>query len=120
MWKTSCIIPVLKKPHPGELNDYRPVALKLHIVKAMERVLLHNMRPQVCHALDPLQFAYRENVGVKKAIIYMLHRSLSHLDRGSGAVRIIFLDYFSAFNTIQSLLLREKPIKMGVDSQLVV
>ncbi|RXN16542.1 chymotrypsin-like elastase family member 2A [Labeo rohita] len=26
-WKTTCIIPVPKKPHPGELNDYRPIAL---------------------------------------------------------------------------------------------
>lgn len=50
----------------------------------------------------------------------MLHQSLSHLDRGSGAVRIIFLDFCSAFNTIQSLLLREKLMKMGVGSHLVV
>lgn len=25
-----------------------------------ERLLLHLLRPQVCHALDPLQFAYQE------------------------------------------------------------
>ncbi|XP_051787946.1 uncharacterized protein LOC127529166 [Erpetoichthys calabaricus] len=88
-------------------------------MKTMERLLLHHLRPQVRHALDPLQFAYQEKVGAEDTIIYMLHRSLSHLDRGSGAVRIMFLDFSSTFNTIQPLLLRDKLIEMGVDSYLV-
>ncbi|KAJ8254653.1 hypothetical protein GJAV_G00195520 [Gymnothorax javanicus] len=41
--------------------------------------------PQVCHAVDPLQFAYQEKVGVEDAILYMLHRAYSHLDRGGSA-----------------------------------
>ena len=57
LWKTSCLIPIPKKPHPSELNDFRPVALTSHICKTMERLLLHIIRPQVRHALDPLQFA---------------------------------------------------------------
>ncbi|KAI3358261.1 hypothetical protein L3Q82_003260 [Scortum barcoo] len=105
LWKTSCIIPVPKKPHPGELNDFRPVAsMTSHVMKTMERLLLHHLRPQTHHALDPLQFAYREKTGVEDAIIFLLHRSLSHLDRGSGAVRITFLDLQSAsLFTIQPL-----------------
>ena len=119
LWKTSCIVPVPKKPHPGEMNDFRPVALTSHVMKTMERLLLRHLRPQTHHALDPLQFAYREKVGVEDAIIFLLHRSLSHLDRGSGAVRITFLDFSSAFNTIQPLLLRDKLTEMGVQSHLV-
>ncbi|KAF7645166.1 hypothetical protein LDENG_00208950 [Lucifuga dentata] len=57
--------------------------------------------------------------GVKDAIIYLLHRAHSHLDQGSGAVRIIFFDFSSTFNTIQSFLLRDKLTEMGVDSHLV-
>ncbi|KAI3355419.1 hypothetical protein L3Q82_018260, partial [Scortum barcoo] len=60
-----------------------------------------------------------EKTGVEDAIIFLLHRSLSHLDRGSGAVRITFLDFSSAFNTIQPLLLRDKLTEMGVGSHLV-
>ncbi|KAI3369655.1 hypothetical protein L3Q82_025367 [Scortum barcoo] len=37
----------------------------------------------------------------------------------SGAVRITFLDFSSAFNTIQPLLLRDKLTEMGVGSHLV-
>ena len=35
LWKTSCLIPVPKKPHPSVLNDYRSVALTSHISKTM-------------------------------------------------------------------------------------
>ncbi|KAK3520838.1 hypothetical protein QTP70_034040, partial [Hemibagrus guttatus] len=66
-WRTSCIIPVPKKPRPGELNDFRPVALTSHM-KAMERVVLGHMRPQVRHVLNPLQFANQEKVGVEDTI----------------------------------------------------
>lgn len=118
-WKTSCIVPVPKKPRPKELNDYRPVALTSHVMKTMERLLLHHLRPMVSHVLDPLQFAYREKVGVDDTILYLLHRSLSHLDKANSVVRITFFDFSSAFNTIQPLLLRGKLTEMGVDPQLV-
>ncbi|KAI4898994.1 hypothetical protein NFI96_005657 [Prochilodus magdalenae] len=85
----------------------------------MERLLLNHLRPQVHHAEDPLQFAYREKVGVEDAILYLLHRTHSHLDKGGGAVRVMFFDFSSAFNTIQPLLLRDKLMKMEVDMHLV-
>ncbi|KAI4902349.1 hypothetical protein NFI96_003952 [Prochilodus magdalenae] len=85
----------------------------------MERLLLNHLRPQVHHAEDPLQFAYREKVGVEDAILYLLHRTHSHLDKGGGAVRVMFFDFSSAFSTIQPLLLRDKLMKMEVDMHLV-
>ena len=60
-----------------------------------------------------------EEGGVEDAIAYMLHKSLSHLDRASGAVKITFLDFSSAFNTIQPRILRHKLMEMGVDAHLV-
>ncbi|KAI4893552.1 hypothetical protein NFI96_004195 [Prochilodus magdalenae] len=117
-WKTTCLISVPKKAHPKELNDYRPVALTSHVMKTMERLLLNHFRPQVHHAVDPLQFAYREKVGVEDTILYLLHRAHS-LDKRGGAVRVMFFDFSSAFNTIQPLLLRDKLMKMEVDMHLV-
>ena len=119
LWKTSCLIPVPKKPHPSVLNDFRPVAITSHISKTMERLLLHILRPQVRHALDPLQFAYQEKVGVEDAIVYLMHRAHSYLDKGKGAVRIMFFDFSSAFNTIQPLRLSDKLVQMGVNAHLV-
>ncbi|KAI3362900.1 hypothetical protein L3Q82_011492, partial [Scortum barcoo] len=119
LWKTSRIVPVPKKNRPSELNDFRPVALTSHLMKKLERLFLSLLRPQVQHAQDRLQFAYQPGVGVEDAILYLLHRAHSHLDKGSGTVRILFLDFSSAFNTIQPTLLRDKLGRMGVDPQLM-
>ena len=45
---------------------------------------------------------------MEDTILYLLHKTHSHLDRGSGAVRIMFFYFSSAFNTIQPILLRDK------------
>lgn len=44
-WKMSCLIPVPKKGHPRELNDYRPVALTSHLMKVLERLVLTRLQP---------------------------------------------------------------------------
>ncbi|XP_061107787.1 receptor-interacting serine/threonine-protein kinase 4-like [Conger conger] len=41
------------------------------------------------------------------------------MDKGKGAVRIMFFDFSSAFNTIQPARLRDKLVQMGVDTHLV-
>ncbi|KAL2098435.1 hypothetical protein ACEWY4_007642 [Coilia grayii] len=78
-------------------------------MKTLERVLRLNL----------LKPAYQENVGVEDAILYLLHRVHSYLDKGGSAVRIMFFDFSSAFNTIQPLLLRDKLLWMGVEPGLV-
>lgn len=101
LWKTSCLVPVPKKGRPAALEDYRPVALTSHIMKVMERLVLAHLRPLVCPSQDPLQFAYQPHVGVDDAIIYLLQKAYSSLDRPNTSVRIMFFDFSSAFNTIQ-------------------
>ncbi|KAK1795823.1 hypothetical protein P4O66_009846 [Electrophorus voltai] len=51
--------------------------------------------------MDPLQFAYRHNRSTDDAIAHLLHTTLTHLDEGRGNyVKMLFVDYSSAFNTI--------------------
>lgn len=69
-------------------------------MKTLERLFLSLLRPQVQHAEDRLQFAYQQGVGVEDAILLMLHRAHSQLDKGSGTVKILFLGFSGAFNTI--------------------
>ncbi len=51
-------------------------------------------------SLDPLQFAYRSNRSTDDAIAFTLHTALSHLENKNTYVRMLFVDYSSAFNTI--------------------
>ncbi len=57
---------------------------------------------------DPLQFTYSEGVGVKDAILFMLHNIYSHLETTASSVRIMFFDFSSAFNTTQPHVLAHK------------
>uniref|UniRef100_A0AAV2JCD4 Rab GTPase-binding effector protein 1 n=1 Tax=Knipowitschia caucasica TaxID=637954 RepID=A0AAV2JCD4_KNICA len=66
----------------------------------MERLILTHLRSVVSPTLDPLQFAYRPNIGVEDAVIYFLQRTLSHLEPAGSAVRVMFFDFSSAFNTL--------------------
>ncbi|TWW69303.1 putative RNA-directed DNA polymerase from transposon BS [Takifugu flavidus] len=118
LWKKSCIVPVPKTPHPKELNSYRPVALTSHLMKTLERLVLNHLRPLVSSFMDPLQFAYQPSIGVDDAIIYLLHSSLTHLEKAGSTVRIMFFDFSSTFNTIQPRLLGDKLQVAGVDHHL--
>jgi hypothetical protein len=51
-------------------------------------------------ALDPLQFAYHPNRSTDDAISIAFHTALSHLDKRNIYVRMLFIDYSSAFKTI--------------------
>ncbi|KAI3374005.1 hypothetical protein L3Q82_022569, partial [Scortum barcoo] len=73
---------------------------------------------QASSFVDPLQFAYQPDIGVDDAVIYLLHTSLTHLEKAGSTVRIMFFDFSSAFNTIQPRLLGDKLQLAGVDHHL--
>ena len=50
--------------------------------------------------LDWLQFTYHPNRSTVDAISIVVHTALSHLDKRSTYLRMLFIDYSSAFNTI--------------------
>lgn len=108
IWKTSCIVPVPKKPNAKALKDLRPIALTSHVMKCFERTVLGHLRAQVSAFQDPLQFAYRGGVGTDDALLYLLHRVHSHLELTAASVRIMFFDFSSAFNTLQPNILAKK------------
>ncbi|KAI3357967.1 hypothetical protein L3Q82_002992 [Scortum barcoo] len=87
-------------------------------MKALERIVLRHLRPLVSPNMDPLQFAYQPSIGVDDAVIYLLQRSLSHLEDAGNTVRITFFDFSSAFNTIHPSLLRVKLERAGASDQL--
>jgi hypothetical protein len=56
--------------------------------------------------LDPLQFAYRPNRSIDIAISSALHTALTHLDKRNTYVKMLLMNYSSAFNTIVITKLR--------------
>src|SRR4029434_5528003 len=96
-FKQATIIPIPKKSSITCRNDYRPVALTSTIMKCFERLVRTHICSTLPNTLDPFQFAYRTNRSTDDAIALATHTTLSHLEKGNTYVRMLFVDYSSAF-----------------------
>ena len=119
-WKLSTVIPVPKKPYPKRLNDYRPVALTSILAKCMERLVCNKLMASVADRLDPLQFAYKPKRGVEDASLTLINLIAAHLEHPTNYVRILFMDFSSAFNTIQPHLLIKRLLDLDVNHTIIL
>ena len=108
--KQSTVVPVAKNSNPKTLNDFRPVALTSLIMKQFEKLVKRELVTKTESLLDPLQFAYREGRGVQDATTTLLNLVHKHLEGKKTHARLLFVDFSSAFNTIQPHVLVEKLI----------
>ncbi len=108
-----------KNSKPSCLNDYSPVALTSIVMKVFERLLKNHICSSIPVTLDSLQFAYCPNRSTDDAISHILHSSLTHTDSKNGNyVRLLFIDYSSAFNTIAPINLAFKLTDFSLNSSL--
>ncbi len=117
-FKKSVIIPVPKNSKPSCLNDYRPVALTSTVMRFWETFKETHMLLHPCY-LGPSSVCYRPNRSTDDAISQVLHSSLTHIDSKNGNyVRLLFIDYSSAFNTIVPSKLAVKLSDLGLNTTL--
>ena len=72
-------------------------------MKCFERMVMAHINTIIPETLDALQFAYHPNRSTDDAISIALHTAISHLDKRNTYVRMLFIDYSSAFNTVVPL-----------------
>ncbi|KAK1791977.1 hypothetical protein P4O66_001747 [Electrophorus voltai] len=116
-FKTT-IVPVPKKPTVSCFNDYRPVTLTSIIMKCFKKLVMRHIKTQLPPSLDPLQFTYRSNRSTDDAISTTLHLALTHLDKKGTYVRMLFIGFSSAFNTIVPQHLIRKLSLLGLNTSL--
>ena len=68
--------------------------------------------------MDKLQFAYQANRSTDDAIVTLIHDLAQHLDGDSKYARCLFIDYSSAFNTMQPHVLIERLADYNVPASL--
>ena len=125
IWKTSEIIPIPKKSPPMCMNDYRPVALRSVIMKCLEKVVKDILLRQVNQFMDNYQIAHTKNRCVEDATLSFTDYALNFLDKGNTSsvkrfVKILYVDFSSAFNTIQPHLMMSKMRNMNINSNLIL
>ena len=75
--------------------------------------------PYIKEVFDPLQFAYVNGRSTEDAICNLVHRATKHLDANStNTARATFIDYSSAFNTIQPHILLDKLSNLNIPASL--
>ncbi|KAI3358424.1 hypothetical protein L3Q82_014857, partial [Scortum barcoo] len=116
--KTATIIPIPKTPTVTGLNDYRPVALTPIVMKCFERLVMAHIKDCVDVTVDPHQYAYRKNRSTEDAISSVVHTALTHLENKDSYVRLLFVDFTSASNTIIPQTLVQKLTTLGLSSTL--
>ena len=70
--------------------------------------------------LDNHQFAYKKDRGVEDAILTFTDNIYKHLDTPKAYVRTLFVDFSSAFNTIQPHILIPKLQAMNVNNIIIL
>lgn len=83
---------------------FRPVALTSVLIKIFEKLVRSEIMKSTEGALDPMQFTYRPggcNCNAAK-------HAFKHLGINGTHARLLFVDFSSAFNTIQPNILTER------------
>ena len=87
-------------------------------MKCFERLVMAHINIIIPNTLDPLQFAFLPNRSTDEAISIAFHTALSHLDKRNTYVRMLFIDYSSAFNTMVPSKLITKLRTLGSNNSL--
>jgi hypothetical protein len=89
-------------------------------VKAMERVVKKHILTVTDTLMDSLQYAYRASRGVDDAKAFIIDTVHKHLERPNTSARLLFIDFSSAFNTLQPHILANKLTSyFHLDDQLI-
>ena len=85
----------------------------------MERVVSEHLASSVSDWLDPLQFAYKARRGTEDATITLFNMIANHLQSSKSYVRILFIDFSSAFNTMQTHILLQRLFDLNVNEHMI-
>ena len=86
----------------------------------MERLVCNQLITSVANRMDSLQFAYTAKRGVQDATPTLFSLIASHLETSGTIVRVLFMGFSSAFNTIQTYVLIKKLLNLGVNPDLIL
>ena len=107
-WKDAVVVPAPKTRCPKVQNDFRPIALTSLVMKTFEKLVRNEIVKKTQSDIDQFQFAYRPHRGVEDATVTMINMLCKHLGGKGTHAQLLFVDFSSAFNTIQPHILTER------------
>lgn len=88
------------------------------MAKCYERLALRHIKTTLSSTLDQHQYAYETNRSTEDALNTVLHTAKSHRKQKGAHVRLLLVDYSSAFNTIVPSILGKKLQDLGLHTPM--
>ena len=121
-FKEAFITPIPKCTNAKEVNNFRPISLLPLLAKILEKLVAkHWIRPSMS-SISNNQFAYvpLPGRGTSTALTLLNHHILKFLDAGSGAVRVLSVDFSKAFDTLPHKTIIDSAIRFSLPRQAIV
>lgn len=118
IWKSTKIIPVLKKGDKSFIGNYRPIAILCNFSKLFEVILYNSIFVMVKSRIKPEQHGFMPMRSSVTNLVTFFQYNFDTLDR-SGQVDVIYTDFCKAFDSIShELLIMKLRDHFGFSSKL--
>ena len=88
-------------------------------MKSLEKIVKNRLMNEVEGSMDEYQFAYRPRRNTEDAILTLINGIFEHLEKTGAFAKVVFVDFASAFNTIQPYLMVQKLLDLGVNFNII-
>ena len=109
--KLRQVTPLLKKPglDKGDFKNFRPITNLTTILKIIERLALHRLRPQLASSPNYciVQSAYCTGRSTETALVKVVNDILNHIETGS-VVALVSLNISAAFDMVNHHTLKTR------------
>ena len=113
--KVAKVVPIYKAGDPMAISNYRPVSILPIFSKLLERLMYNRLISFIDNnkLLYKYQFGFREGHGTNMALITLMDKIYSAIDKEELVVGV-FLDFKKAFDTVNHDILQSKLYKYGI------
>lgn len=84
------------------------------LMMCFEKLVFRHSENNIPAILDPHQFVYRANRSTEDAVSTAPHSTITHLENNDTVIRMFFVDFSSALDTISLIKLIGKDITLGL------
>ena len=113
--KIAKVIPIYKSGDTMSISNYRPVSILPLFSKILERLMYNRILSFINkhNILYKYQFGFRNNHSTNMALVILVDKILSAIDKGDLVVGV-FLDFQKAFDTVNHGILLNKLYRYGI------
>lgn len=105
-WKTSLIVPLLKKPQPSSTSDIRPITNICHCAKPFDSIMSQQLSKyfETNRLLSPNQSGCRPGYSTHTALLKLTNDVRLAMNRDQVTILLLY-DFSKAFNSIDHFML---------------